>query len=99
MEQFILVLDIISYSDLLEPSNTCALQELENALLHKGIVGIRGVPDFEAKTQKYIHAARHFSALSDELKQHYAPNRDAGKTEGYELGAEWFQTQEGRWQI
>jgi isopenicillin N synthase-like dioxygenase len=93
-----MTLDIISYSDLLESTNT-ALQKLENALLNKGIVGICGVPEFESKTRAYIHAARNFSALSDAIKQQYVPNRDEGKTEGYELGAEWFQTENGDWQI
>jgi hypothetical protein len=36
-----MTLDIISYSDLLESTNILALQKLENALLNKGIVGVR----------------------------------------------------------
>lgn len=95
----IMILDIISYSDLLEPTNTLALLKLESALLHKGIVGIRGVPQFKNKVQAFINAARNFSILNENIKQQYIPNRDEGKTEGYELGAEWFQTQDGRWVI
>lgn len=92
-------LDIISYTDLLDPSHLLARQQLEAALLNKGIVGIRDVPDFENKSRAYIDAARRFSALEDMIKQQYAPNRDANDTEGYELGAEWFKNENGEWQI
>jgi len=92
-------LDIISYHDLLNPTHLTALQYLEAALLQKGIVGIRHIPEFESKTRAYIEAARHFSHLEDKIKQQYSPNRDVGETEGYELGAEWFKNQEGAWQI
>src|SRR3990167_1278688 len=92
-------LDIASYNDLLDPANSLAHKKVELALLSKGVVGIRGVPEFEKKSRAYINAARRFSALPDENKQRYIPNRDAGDNEGYELGAEWFKTQEGTWQI
>ncbi|TAK75257.1 MAG: isopenicillin N synthase family oxygenase [Gammaproteobacteria bacterium] len=89
-------LDVISYHDLV---NFTALAKLEAALLAKGIVGISDVPEFEKKTRAYINAARVFSALENTIKQQYVPDRDAGRTEGYELGAEWFKDQEGHWQI
>jgi isopenicillin N synthase-like dioxygenase len=92
-------LDIISYQDLNDPANTSATRMLKTALLQKGIVGIKDVPGFLSKSQAYINAARQFSALSDEIKQQYAPLRDTGETEGYELGAEWFQGQDGVWRI
>lgn len=72
---------------------------LETALLNKGIVGIKDVPEFENKTRAYIDAAVSFSALEDAVKQRYAPDRDVGDTEGYELGAEWFKDDAGQWQI
>lgn len=87
-------LDIVSFTDLMAEKNT-----LENALLKKGIVGVRHVPDFEKKTRAYIDAARKFAALEEKIKQQYTPERDAGKTEGYELGAEWFKDKDGNWQI
>jgi isopenicillin N synthase-like dioxygenase len=91
-------LDIISYHDLVT-SNLLAEQQLEIALVNKGIVGISHVPEFEMKSRNYINAARKFSALQEKIKQQYAPDRDAGNTEGYELGAEKFKDQDGNWQI
>ncbi len=92
-------LDVISYHHLLDLTNIKAGQDLEVALLCKGIVGIRDVPHYESKTRAYIHAAKTFSAFKDDIKQQYAPDRDANDTEGYELGAEWFKNQDGMWQI
>lgn len=91
-------LDVITYHDLFVKKNIQAIKQLENALLNKGIVGIKDIPKFEEKTNNYIQAARQFSQLENSIKQRYAPNRDAGQTEGYELGAEWFQTKDGVWQ-
>lgn len=91
-------LDIISYNDLLSGQGA-AKKNLEMALLGKGIVGIRDVPEFEKITRAYINAARKFSSLENSIKQQYMPDRDAGDTEGYELGAEWFKNQKGEWQI
>lgn len=90
-------LDVLSYSDLLDDTRIKEKQNLENALRQKGIVGIRGVPEFEKKARAYIDAARKFSVLSEAVKQQYAPDRDKGDTEGYELGAEQFQNKEGIW--
>jgi isopenicillin N synthase-like dioxygenase len=91
-------LDIVSYHDLVA-FNPQALKQLEMALLNKGIVGISHVPEFEMKSRNYINAARDFSALQEKIKQQYTPDRDAGNTEGYELGAEKFKDQNGNWQI
>lgn len=92
-------LDIISYHDLCDANQQSVRKNLEAALLQKGIVGIKDVPEFENKTRTYIQAARAFSALDLTTKQQYAPERDAKDTEGYELGAEWFKNQNGEWQI
>jgi isopenicillin N synthase-like dioxygenase len=89
-------LDVISYHDLHDKK---VQQIIERALLEKGIVGVKDVPDFESKSQAYVTAARKFSALSETIKQQYTPNRDAGITNGYELGAERFQTKTGEWKI
>jgi isopenicillin N synthase-like dioxygenase len=89
-------LDIISYREL---SNTQALKKIESALFQKGIVGVSAVPEFENKTRAFIQAARQFTALQSHIKEQYAPDRDFGDTEGYELGAEWFKDQQGNWQI
>jgi isopenicillin N synthase-like dioxygenase len=92
------MLDIVAYADL-EANDTSALKVLREALLHKGIVGVRGVPAFVDTLQAYIKAVRAFALLPETIKQQYAPERDAGKTEGYELGAEWFKNSQGEWQI
>lgn len=92
-------LDVISYFDLLNSDNQNASQKLENALLQKGVVGIKDVPEFEEKSRAFIQAAQHFSQLETQIKQQYTPDRDTGKTEGYELGAEWFKDSNGTWQI
>lgn len=91
-------IDIISY-DLLDPANATTIKHIEAALSQKGIIGIRNVPGFEQKSKTFVAAARKFSALEERVKQQYAPDRDAGETEGYELGAEWFLNQDGQWQI
>jgi isopenicillin N synthase-like dioxygenase len=90
-------IEIISYQDLHEPLNDFAQQQLENALLTNGIVGISDVPGFVEKSQAYINVVRQFAKLPEEITKQYAPNRDAGQTEGYELGAEWFKDQDGNW--
>lgn len=92
-------LDIVSYNKISDPTNKGAIDKLQAALFTKGIVGIQHVPEFENTTRLFVNAAREFSALPDEIKQRYAPDRDAGDTEGYELGAEWFKNQDGVWQI
>lgn len=92
-------LDVVSYYDLNGAGSRVALDRLQGALLQKGIVGIRDVPDFELKSRAYVDAARRFAALDEGVKEQYAPDRDSGDTEGYELGAEWFKNKEGVWQL
>ena len=92
-------LDIIAYQDLIDAANLVAHQSLERALLGKGIVGISGVPRFEERSRAYVEAAVRFTALEESLKNKYAPKRDEGDTEGYELGAEWFKDEAGEWAI
>lgn len=91
--------DIISLHDLNNSNKTESVKHLRTALLQKGIVGICDVPDFRKKSFNYIKAARQFSALDHSVRQKYAPNRDAGITEGYELGAERFKNKDGIWQV
>jgi isopenicillin N synthase-like dioxygenase len=91
-------LDIISFNDLHNTDDSPSISTLKHALLQKGIIGIRDVPAFEEKSRAYINAARKFSAFSHAVKQQYSPNRDTGKTEGYEIGAERFKNKEGIWQ-
>lgn len=93
------MLDIISYNDLAVAKNPEAINQLKRALFSKGIVGIRDVPEFENKSRAYIKAAQQFALLNESDKQKYTPDRNAGNTEGYELGAEWFKNKEGVWQI
>lgn len=92
-------LDIVCYDDLIDPNHTLARATLENALLQKGIVGIKNVPGFVDTSRTYIDAVRQFCALDEAIKNQYAPDRDSGVTEGYELGAEWFKDKEGNWKI
>jgi isopenicillin N synthase-like dioxygenase len=92
-------LDIISYSDLTDFANKPLAHRLKTGLSQNGIIGVSQVPHFAEFTQAYIQAARQFSALSEEIKSQYLPNRDEGETEGYELGAEKFLDANGNWQI
>lgn len=94
-----LQLDIISYEKLVE-KDTQAMQLLDKALHEKGIVGVRGVPGFKEKYEKYIEAAKAFSSLAEEIKENYKPNRDLGETFlGYESGKEKFKRKDGAWVI
>ncbi|HAT2066624.1 TPA: isopenicillin N synthase family oxygenase [Legionella pneumophila] len=91
-------LDIISYKDLFDTRNDSIKDRIQTALCMKGIIGVRDVPHFIEKSRDYLQAARHFSSLGMAIKKQYAPERDAGLTEGYELGAEQFLDQNGQWQ-
>jgi isopenicillin N synthase-like dioxygenase len=91
-------LEVISYADLLDSDNAAISDKIKSALYMTGIVGVRDVPTFREKSDAYIKAAREFSALDMNIKTKYTPDRDAGLTEGYELGAEQFQDQNGKWQ-
>ncbi len=92
-------LEVISYHDLLDSTNTAICNKVKSALLNTGIIGISDVPEFQEKSLCYINAVRQFIALNDTVKLQYAPDRDVGETEGYEVGAEWFKDQAGEWQI
>jgi isopenicillin N synthase-like dioxygenase len=89
---------IISYNDLNQPLNPAQHQPIIDALLNKGIIGVSDVPDFIVKSRAYVNAVMQFSKLPDDVKNKYKPDRDAGCTEGYELGAEWFKNEKGEWQ-
>lgn len=94
-----LELDVISYQDLVPNASQEAQNSLQQALFHQGIVGIADIPDFEKKSRQFIDAARAFEALPPAVKAQYAPNVAAGEMEGYELGAEQFQNNQGQWVI
>ncbi|NGX38171.1 MAG: hypothetical protein K1000chlam2_01343 [Chlamydiae bacterium] len=95
----ILSLDVISYEDF-AADDARALIVLEKALHEKGIVGIRGVPGYVEKVSKFIEASRAFSALPEEIKETYAPNREGGDLFlGYEKGKERFMRPDGTWVI
>src|SRR5579862_9200180 len=88
-------LNIYSYHELFSPETA---KGLELDLLNNGIVGLKDVPNFQEMCRNYIEAARAFAQLPESIKQKYAPDRDAGITEGYELGAEKFKDAQGNWQ-
>lgn len=90
---------IIAYNDLINPNAKDSHEKLASALLNQGLVAIQGIPDYPEKSKAYIDSLREFSALPEEIKNTYAPDRDSGQTEGYELGAEWFKNAAGEWQI
>lgn len=94
----ILDLDIISYDDFIN-EDPATLHLLDKALHEKGIVGMRGIPTYKEKVLNYIDAARRFSALSEDVKESYSPNRESGDLLGYEKGREKFQRPDGRWVI
>jgi isopenicillin N synthase-like dioxygenase len=95
----VFTLDIISYEDFVN-EDPVALQTLQTALSEKGIAGISGIPGYREKVAQYIDMAKEFSALPEEVKENYAPNRDQGATFlGYERGKEKFQRPDGSWFI
>jgi isopenicillin N synthase-like dioxygenase len=96
--QEILSLDIISYEDFVR-EDFDALGALKKALHEKGIVGIRGIPGYKEKVLKFIETAREFSALPEDAKAAYAPNRSIKEFLGYEVGKEKFKRPDGRWVI
>lgn len=90
-------LEVIDYQDLIDPTKTEAHQQLERGLLTYGIAGVRNVPGFVQASEAYVAAARKFGELPAEIKAKYIPDRDSGKVEGYELGAEKFKDANGNW--
>ena len=91
------MLDVVCYSDLI--NSALPVAKLEEPLLREGMIGISDVPGFEQKYNEYIKVAGQFALLDEIIKQHYAPARDSGLTEGYEIGVEWFKNSKGDWQI
>jgi isopenicillin N synthase-like dioxygenase len=92
-------LDVIPYEKLIQ-GDFDALQILDRALHEKGIVGVRGVPGYKEKYEQFINAVRRFSALPEEVKESYKPNRALGETFlGYEMGKEKFKRPNGTWVV
>jgi isopenicillin N synthase-like dioxygenase len=89
-------LTIIPHADFVR-GDADTIAAIKQALLTKGIVGIRGIPGFRPLVEAFIDAARKFSALSLAEKQAYVPNRKAGEWLGYEIGKEKFQRPDGSW--
>lgn len=84
-------LDVIPYEKLIQ-GDFDTLRTLDKALHEKGIVGVRGVPGYKTKYEQFIHAAKSFSALPEDVKETYKPNRALGETFlGYEMGKEQFK--------
>ncbi len=95
----VLELDVIAYEDFVN-RDANALQVLRSALYEKGIVGIRGVPGYREKAARFIEMARSFVGLPEEVKGHYAPDRERGDMFlGYESGKERFKRPDGSWVI
>ena len=95
----VLSLDVISYEKLVE-GDAETLKILNDALHEKGIVGVRGVPGYKERYERFVEAAREFSALPEEIKEGYKPDRSRGETFlGYEEGKEKFQRPNGEWVI
>lgn len=95
----ILHLDVIPY-ELFIQNDPEAVGMLVKALHEKGIVGIRGVPDYLEKVQKFVESSRSFCNLPDSIKESYAPNHDLGEMFlGYEKGKEKFKRPDGKWVV
>ncbi len=95
----LLSLDVITYEKFSE-EDPDAIKLLRQALYEKGIVGIKGIPGYRKKVRKFIETARSFSALPEEVKESYAPDRSKGDMFlGYEKGKEKFQHPDGRWVV
>lgn len=91
-------IDIISYFDLLK-NDSQVINTVNKALHEKGIIGVKDVPEFAAKSQRFLATARTFFYMDEKVKQQYTPDRVIGRTEGYELGAEKFMDEQGQWYI
>ncbi|MCB1135759.1 MAG: isopenicillin N synthase family oxygenase [Chlamydiia bacterium] len=95
----ILDLDVITYQELSE-GDAQALETLTRALHDKGIVGIRGVPEYEERYSAFIKASRDFHALPEDVKELYSAGREAADDcLGYESGKERFQLPSGDWVV
>ncbi len=94
-----LPLKVLSY-DLFVQEDAETIETLRTALYQEGIVGIRGVPGYKEKMTQFISDARAFSALPEEVKEQYAPNRERGDLFlGYEKGKEKFKRPDGNWVV
>lgn len=91
-------LEVVAYEDF-QRDDPIAIQKLERALHDKGIVGIKGIPGYREKLEKFVESARVFTALPEHVKNQYAPDRDSGDVLGYERGKEKFQRPDGSWVI
>ena len=89
---------ILSYDDLIHPTPQ-SQAKARQALCEIGIIGIKDIPDFIKTCQEYIQAAVEFSQLPESIKQQYAPHRDMGQFEGYEIGVEKFLDSNLQWKI
>lgn len=95
----VLSLDVISYDDFVQRKSE-AVDLLKTALYEKGIVGIKNIPGYKDKVRAFIEKAREFSALSEDVKEAYAPNRLKGDTFlGYEKAKERFKRPDGTWVV
>lgn len=92
-----LTLDVISYEDFIL-DDPHAISVMKKALYEKGIIGIKGIPGYKEKVLKLIETAREFSALPEEVKELYTPDRSLNVLPfGYERGKERFQLPDGQW--
>ena len=92
----ILDLDVITYQDLVS-SDPEAMDQMRNALHHKGVIGVRGVPGYREKAKKLIDTARIFYSFPEEVKMQYVPKK--GNFLGYGKGVENFKRPDGRWVV
>jgi isopenicillin N synthase-like dioxygenase len=95
----IISLDVVPYQLFIQ-GDPEALKLLKTALYEKGIVGIKGIPGYREKVSRFVESAREFSALPEEAKEAYAPNRALGDLFlGYERGKEKFKRSDGKWVV
>lgn len=93
----ILELDVISYENFIQ-NDPQALITLNTALSEKGIVGIKGIPEYLEKAKAFIQSAQEFNHLPEDIKLKCSPNRDLGECFlGYEVGKENFKRPDGKW--
>lgn len=92
-------LNVISYDDLLADNNSDLVHTIHYALHESGIIGVKNIPQFIEKSKHFLDASRQFSYMDGTVKRQYAPDRDIGHTEGYELGAEHFKDEHGKWLV
>ncbi|MDN3507930.1 MAG: 2-oxoglutarate and iron-dependent oxygenase domain-containing protein, partial [Simkaniaceae bacterium] len=93
--------DIIDY-DAFAAKTPEAIEQLQTALLKRGLVGIRGVPGYKEKAANYINALRSFSSLPMETKKKYSPDGMTEKAKhflGFNDGGEKFRLPNGQWVV